>query len=52
MNSREDILAEINMLRALVFKLWEEAHGSIEKQSWEEMKEEVINKMRNNEKHK
>ena len=52
MNSREDILAEINMLRALVFKLWEEAHGSIEKQSWEEMKKEVINKMRNNEKHK
>ena len=52
MNNREDILAEINMLRALVFKLWEEAHGSIEKQSWEEMKEEMINKMRNNEKHK
>jgi hypothetical protein len=46
MNSREDILAEINMLRALVFKLWEESHGSIEKQSWEEMKEEVIKEMR------
>ena len=49
-SSREDILAEINMLRALVFKLWEEAHGSIEKQSWEEMKKEVINEMRNIEK--
>ena len=52
MNSREDILAEINMMKVLLWKLWEEAHGSIEKNDWEELKKEVLKKMKNNEKHK
>jgi hypothetical protein len=46
MNTREEILAEINMIKALVWKLWEESHGSIEKSEWKSMKEEVIRKMR------
>ena len=46
MNSREDILAEINMLKVLVWRLWEEAHGSIENKDWEELKKEVINTMK------
>tara|TARA_R110000824_G_scaffold256095_3_gene445027 strand:+ start:75 stop:224 length:150 start_codon:yes stop_codon:yes gene_type:complete len=45
-NSREDILAEINMLKVLVWSLWEEAHGGIKQKDWEEMKDEVIKKMR------
>ena len=46
MNKREDILAEINMIKVLVWKLWEEAHGGIEKKDWNELKEEVIEVMR------
>ena len=46
MNSREDLLAEINMLKILVWQLWEEAHGSINNKSWNELKEEVIIEMR------
>lgn len=46
MNSREDILAEINMLKVLVWRLWEEAHGSIEKKDWNKLKEDVIKSMR------
>tara|TARA_R100001530_G_C4251889_1_gene138063 strand:+ start:128 stop:313 length:186 start_codon:yes stop_codon:yes gene_type:complete len=45
-NNREDILAEINMIKVLVWKLWEESHGSIEKTEWSKMKEEVIKEMR------
>ena len=46
MNSREDILAEINMLKVLVWNLWEEAHGSISSKDWDELKEDVIKSMR------
>ncbi len=46
MNSREDVLAEINMLKVLVWKLWEEAHGSISNTDWNDMKKEVIKSMR------
>jgi hypothetical protein len=46
MNSREDILAEINMLKVLVWRLWEEQHGSIEKKEWNDLKEDVIKLMR------
>ena len=46
MNSREDILAEINMLKILVFRLWEESHGSIENKEWKELKKEIIDVMR------
>ena len=34
------------MIKALVWKLWEESHGSIEKSDWKSMKEEVLKKMR------
>ena len=47
MNNREDILAEINMLKVLVWSLWEESHGSIKKNDWNELKKEVIREMRN-----
>ena len=46
MNSREDILAEINILKVLVWKLCEEAHGGISKSDWNDMKKEVIKTMR------
>ena len=38
MNSREDILAEINMLKVLVWRLWEEAHGGIDNKDWDDLK--------------
>ena len=46
MNNREDILAEINMIKVLVWKLWEEAHGRIDKTDWNQMKKEIIKEMR------
>ena len=46
MNSREEILAEINMLKILVWRLWEEAHGSIESKDWDKLKDKVIKTMR------
>tara|TARA_R100001530_G_scaffold113310_1_gene80327 strand:+ start:873 stop:1025 length:153 start_codon:yes stop_codon:yes gene_type:complete len=46
MNSREDILAEINMIKVLVWRLWEESHGSIVQTDWNDLKEEVIKEMR------
>ena len=46
MNSREDVLAEINMLKILVWNLWEEAHGKIDKAEWKQLKEEVVKEMR------
>jgi hypothetical protein len=46
MNNREDILAEINMIKVLVWKLWEEAHGGIEKNEWDDLKKYVIEEMR------
>ena len=45
--SREDILAEINMLKVLVWQLWEESHGSINRREWNDLKEEIIKEMRN-----
>ena len=52
MNSREDILAEINMLKVLVWKLWEDRFDDIDKKEWEQMKKDVIKKMRKSEKGK
>ena len=49
MNSREDILAEINMLKVLVWKLWEDRFDDIDKKEWEQMKKDVIKKMRKSE---
>ena len=47
MSSREGILAEVNMLKVLVWRLWEESHGSIKKNDWNELKKDVIREMRN-----
>ena len=46
MNSREDILAEINMLKILVWELWEERFGSINSKDWDGLKKDVIKVMR------
>jgi hypothetical protein len=46
MNSREDILAEINMLKVLVWKLWEDRFDDIDNKEWDKMKKDVINKMK------
>tara|TARA_Y100000310_G_C19974725_1_gene487062 strand:+ start:59 stop:205 length:147 start_codon:yes stop_codon:yes gene_type:complete len=48
MNTREEILAEINMLRAMVSKLWEDKYGSINGTEWEEFRKNTIKKMKNN----
>ena len=49
MNSREDILAEINMLKVLVWKLWEDRFDDIDSKEWDKMKKAVIKKMRKSE---
>ena len=49
MNNREDILAEINMLKVLVWKLWEDRYDDVDRKDWEQMKKEVIKKMRKSE---
>ena len=46
MNSREDILAEINVIKFIALKLWEESHGKISRDDWRDMKKEMIKKMR------
>tara|TARA_Y100000593_G_scaffold24082_1_gene47764 strand:+ start:543 stop:695 length:153 start_codon:yes stop_codon:yes gene_type:complete len=50
MNSREDILAEINMMKVLLWELWEDSHGKIDKKDWNDLRKEIVKKMRNNEK--
>ena len=45
--SREDILAEINVLKVLVWKLWEDSQGSISNEDWNELKEYILKIMRN-----
>jgi|TARA_R110002073_G_scaffold312821_1_gene484466 hypothetical protein len=46
LNKREDILAEINLLKAIALKLWEDSHGKLSREDWREMKKEMIKKMR------
>ena len=46
MNNREDILAEINMMKVLLWELWEESHGKIDKKEWNQLKKEIIKEMR------
>ena len=46
MNSREDVLAEINALKILVWKLWKDKHGSITEKDWNDLKNDVIKKMK------
>ena len=45
--SREDILAEVNVLKVLVWKLWEDSQGSISNEDWNELKEYILKIMRN-----
>ena len=40
-STRQDILAEINALKIMVFNLWETHYGSIDKQQFNEFKEEI-----------
>ena len=40
------IKAETSMIRTLLWKVWEESHGSIEKSDWKSLKKEVLKKMR------
>ena len=46
METLEEVLAEINMLKVLVWKLWEESHGGINNGDWNSLKKEVIKEMR------
>ena len=48
MNTREEILTEINMLRFMVSKLWEEKYGSINRTEWAKFRKDTIKKMKNN----
>jgi|3_EtaG_2_1085321.scaffolds.fasta_scaffold121798_3 hypothetical protein len=50
MNSREDILVEINMMKVLLWELWEISHGKIDKKEWNDLRKEMIKEMRNNKK--
>ena len=45
--SREDILAEINILKVLVWKLWEDSQGNINNEDWNKLKQYILNIMRN-----
>ena len=47
-NSRQEVLAEINALRVMVFSLWEMHYGEMDKQQYDEFKNEIIKKMKNN----
>ena len=46
LNKREDILAEINLLKTIVLRLWEESHEKLSIEDWRDMKKEMIKKMR------
>ena len=46
MNSREDILAELNLVKAFLWQLWGESHGKIDKMEWNQLKKEMIKEMR------
>ena len=47
-NTRQEVLAEINALRVMVFNLWEMHYGQVDKQQYHEFKSEIIKKMKNN----
>ena len=49
MNNREDILAEMNMMKVLLWRLWEDRYDDIDKKEWDKMKKAVIKKMRKSE---
>ena len=47
-NTREEILAEINALKIMVFDLWESHYGKIETDEYNAFKKVIIKKMKNN----
>ena len=47
-NSRQEVLAEINALKIMVFDLWEMHYGNVDKQQFDGFKNEIIKKMKNN----
>ena len=46
MNSREDILAELNLVKAFLWQLWVESHVKIDKMELNQLKKEMIKEMR------
>ena len=48
MNTREEILAEINLLKMMVFNLWETHYGKIDETEMVEFKKNILKKMKNN----
>ena len=47
-NSRQEILAEINALKIMVFDLWETHYGEVETDDYNAFKKNIIKKMKNN----
>tara|TARA_R100000808_G_C2145217_1_gene153030 strand:- start:507 stop:656 length:150 start_codon:yes stop_codon:yes gene_type:complete len=47
-NTREEILAEINALKIMVFDLWETHYGEVETETYDAFKKNIIKKMKNN----
>ena len=47
-NTREEILAEMNLLRIMVFNLWEMHYGKIDETEMVEFKENILKNMENN----
>ena len=47
-NSRQEILAEINALKIMVFDLWETHYGEVETDTYDAFKKNIIKKMKNN----
>ena len=46
--SREEVLAEINALKIMVFDLWETHYGKVETDTYNAFKKNIIKKMKNN----
>ena len=47
-NSRQEILAELNALKIMVFDLWETQHGEeVETETYDAFKKHLIKKMKN-----
>ena len=47
-NTREEILAEINALKIMVFDLWKTHYGEVETETYDAFKKNIIKKMKNN----
>ena len=45
--TRQEILAEINALKIMVFDLWETHYGEVETDTYNAFKKNIIKKMKN-----